>query len=417
MSYHLPKELIDFIYVSVLSFLVGLELKTYRLSGSQKEKAYHIGSTRTFTFIGIMGYIFFQIDKLFYLSGYIALIAIYLYYYQFKLHREKTSIISFLLISLVYSFGPLSVSFDIWMSALLFVLIVFVLNSNRSLRYLFEKLNLQEFETLGKFLLLSGVILPLLPDTKLPYIEISPFKIWLVVVIISSISYGSYIAQKYIFKSRGYMLTAILGGLYSSTATTVVLAKKSSASGDITTGAIIAATAMMYVRILIISVIFNKDVADILLPPMLIFFLIGISIGLYYYKRVAKKAQAPIDDRNPLELGTAFLFALLFVIMMAATMYVTSRFGDAGLKFLSFIIGFTDIDPFVLSLLTGKYSLETAQIATAILIASGSNNILKAAYALFFGKERTLKASVWLLFLGVFTIGYAYLDPIIKELL
>ncbi len=417
MSYHLPKELIDFIYVSVLSFLVGLELKTYRLYGSQKEKAYHIGSTRTFTFIGIMGYIFFQIDKLFYLSGYIALIAIYLYYYQFKLHREKTSIISFLLISLVYSFGPLSVSFDIWMSALLFVLIVFVLNSNRSLRYLFEKLNLQEFETLGKFLLLSGVILPLLPDTKLPYIEISPFKIWLVVVIISSISYGSYIAQKYIFKSRGYMLTAILGGLYSSTATTVVLAKKSSASGDITTGAIIAATAMMYVRILIISVIFNKDVADILLPPMLIFFLIGISIGLYYYKRVAKKAQAPIDDRNPLELGTAFLFALLFVIMMAATMYVTSRFGDAGLKFLSFIIGFTDIDPFVLSLLTGKYSLETAQIATAILIASGSNNILKAAYALFFGKERTLKASVWLLFLGVFTIGYAYLDPIIKELL
>jgi uncharacterized membrane protein (DUF4010 family) len=409
MSY-LPSDLLHFLYVVALAFLVGLELKTYRLAKNMPQKI-HIGSTRTFTFIGILGFIFYKIDFWLYLAGFIALSAIYLVYYLHKLHEERSSILSFLLISLVYSFGPLIEHYNIWMPTLLFVLIVFILNANKSLGYLFSTINPEEFETLGKFLLLSAVILPILPKEPLPYIHISAFKIWLVVVVVSAISYGSYIAQKYVFKNRGYLLTGIFGGLYSSTATTVVLAKKSESLKNIRIieSAIVIATSMMYVRLLIIAAIFNLSVALSLALPMLLFAALGAVIAFVLYKK--ETSPAPIDDRNPLELGTALLFALLFVAMMVLTDFVTQHFGQSGLKILSFIIGFTDIDPFILSLLMGKYSTNHELIITSILIASGSNDILKSLYALLFSNYRAKLAAFWLFVLGVLTIAY----PFVKE--
>ncbi|BAF70040.1 MgtC/SapB family protein [Nitratiruptor sp. SB155-2] len=398
-----PNELIHLLYVVALSFLVGLELKTYRIDKGI-EKRTHIGSTRTFTFIGMLGYLFFKIDFTLYIIGFSTLFGIYAIYYFHKLNEERASIISFLLIALVYSFGPEIERFDIWLPTLVFVLIVFLLNANRSLQFLFGKLNIKEFETLGKFLLLSAVILPILPHTKIPYLNISAFKIWLVVVVISGISYGSYIAQKYIFKQKGYLLTGILGGLYSSTATTVVLAKKSEITVGIVNASIIMATAMMYIRLLLIATIFNLEVAKHLVIPMLGLFTLGSAVALYLHKKEPENNNAPFDDRNPLELGTAFVFAALFILMILLTNFVVHNYGNLGLQFLSFIIGFTDIDPFVLSLLTGKYTITTEHISTAILIASGSNDFLKAIYALVFGKNRPKIAAIWLFILGILTI-------------
>ncbi len=400
-----PKELIHLLYVTVLSFLVGLELRAYRV-GKGTNQRIHMGSMRTFTFIGIIGYLFYQIDLWFYIAGFVGMIALYMLYYFHKLQEERASIISFLLVCLVYAMGPSIEIFDFWMPTLIFVLIVFILGANQSLRPIFENLETKEFETLGKFLLLSAVILPLLPKTPIPVLGISAFKIWLVVVVISGISYGSYISQKYLFKNRGYFVTGIFGGLYSSTATTVVLAKKcDTAPIGLINASIVIATAMMYIRLLIIAYIFNQEVARILTLPMLALFGIGVVIAMILYKREKEMMSAPIDDRNPLELWTAFVFAALFVFMIVLTNFVVSHYGNVGLQFLSFVIGFTDIDPFVLSLLTKHYSVTSFDIATAILIASGSNDILKAIYAIIFGNNRPKVAAMWLLVLGILTIA------------
>ncbi len=394
-----PQELLDFLYVAVLSFLVGLELKTYRYK-REKQKL-HIGSTRTFTFIGILGYLLFKIEPLFFIVGYGALFGLYAIYYIHKLKAQRASILSFLLISLVYLFGPLMEIFSLWMPTLLFVLIVFILGSNRVLSYILAQLNIEEFETLGKFLLLSAVILPLLPHKKIAYIDISPFEIWLVVVVVSSISYGSYIAQKYIFKKRSYLLTALFGGLYSSTATTVVLAKKAATTpSTIIDSAIVLATSMMYIRLLALAAIFNLKVAYALAPFMVGFAALGIALALLFYKRGS--FTPPIDDRNPLELKAAFLFAFLFLVMMVLTRFISSSYGDEGMQLLSFIVGFSDIDPFVLSLLTTKHPLSL--VLSAILIASGSNNLLKAFYSLLFSQREAKKAALSLFFLGILTI-------------
>jgi uncharacterized membrane protein (DUF4010 family) len=96
--------------------------------------------------------------------------------------------------------------------------------------------------------------------------------------------------------------------------------------------------------------------------------------------------------------------------MMVITKLVTTNFGAMGLKILSFITGFTDIDPFILSLLMGKFHITATEITNAIFIATGSNNLLKALYAYMFGKQNTKISTVWLIIFGIATIILGFLS-------
>ena len=65
-----------------------------------------------------------------------------------------------------------------------------------------------------------------------------------------------------------------------------------------------------------------------------------------------KTAEA-VKPPNPLALGTAFTFALLFVAISAITTMVQTYLGGAGVLGLAAVVGVTDIDPFVLGLAQG----------------------------------------------------------------
>ncbi len=407
-------DFINFIVTVVFSFLVGLEIKTYRIQFHDDSKRYFFGTTRTFTFIGILGFVFYRIDLNAYLVVLMGLTFLYgLFYFQ-KLKAHRQSILLYLVMLIVYSFGPLSVNFPIWMDALVFVIVVFVLNAKEAIHKFSLDFNTYEFEILGKMVLLSAVILPLLPKNNvIPYIPLSPFKIWLAVVVISAISYAGYIVQKYFFPSKGFFLTGLIGGTYSSTATTVVLSRKSKEIGkdNVIDAAIIAATSVMYIRLIVVAMIFNLAIAKIIALPFIILSVAGFIISFFYMRVGKKDTETPnIVDKNPLELGTAFVFAFLFVIMIMLTHFITRHYGSSGLEIFSFIVGLTDIDPFILSLLTGKYVVTQTQIVNAILIAAGSNNLIKAVYALYFGKmKNSYRSAFWISVLGVLSIGWAFI--------
>ncbi len=409
-------DLMHLLIVTALSFLIGLEVKSYRIQVLKTNSInYFFGSVRTYAFIGILGFVLYKIEPIhlsMYIVGYLSLSVLYALLYYKNLLEDKRSILLFVVMSLVYSFGAIIQTQALWMTALIYVLIVFILNSKKSVSRFVSSINAKEFETLGKMILLSAVILPLLPNTHIiPYIPLSPFKIWLAVVVISGISYGGYIVQKYFFPAKGYFLTGVLGGLYSSTATTVVLARKAKQGNDlnIIDAAIISATSVMYLRLIIIALIFNIQVGKALIIPFLSLSFFGFIISyIYLQKNNTKKEHPDIVDKNPLEMGTAFLFAFLFVVMMMITHFVTNTYGNSGLEILSFIVGFTDIDPFILSILTGKFSVTDMQITVAIMIAAGSNNFLKALYALWFGgRKNTFKSALWISILGIGSIAWA----------
>ncbi|WP_345987887.1 DUF4010 domain-containing protein [Sulfurimonas sp. HSL1-2] len=414
MEQYFDSRLAHFALTAMFSFLIGLEIKTYRLRFHPTDQEHTFGSARTYTFLGILGYLCWLLGTAPYLVAMAGVTLLFALFYVQQLNKGRPSILFYLAALLVYTIGPLSELFAIWLPSLVFVLMIFLLNAKPRLQALSKSLNAEELETVGKMVLLSAVILPLLPHQPIgTFLPLSPFELWSAVVIVSSISYGGYLAQKYIFRQRGYLIAGLIGGLYSSTATTVVLSRKAAEIGNrrLMTGAIVAASAMMYLRLIVIAVIFTPEVAEALLLPFMLFALAAFAIAAPYALRQSGET-VPVEgsvDTNPLELGTAFLFATLFVVMMAVTQLVTAHFGTGGLQLLSFAVGFTDIDPFVLSLLTGHEGLKTPVIVSSVMIAAGSNNLLKAIYAVWFGGFAAGRiAALWLLLLGLSTIGVAF---------
>jgi len=205
----------QFLLVGLFGFLTGLEFRAYRADNPAKLA---LGSARTYTLTALLGFVLFALDPAFrlYLGGMLALVLFYgLFYYQ-KLRHEQASSLQMLGGLIVYSFGPIAQLLPIWFLALVFVALIFTLSAKPITHRIYQHMDHQEVVTLAKFLLLAAVILPLLPDRSIgPYLSATPFTVWIAVVAISAISYMGYILQRYVAPRGGYLITGILGGLYS----------------------------------------------------------------------------------------------------------------------------------------------------------------------------------------------------------
>jgi len=329
------------------------------------------------------------------------LVAVFLLlYYYFKEKAGIHGLTTIITCLLVYSFPLVVQVFPTWFALLIIAAIMVLIEIKANVKTFAEKIYTEDFITLAKFVVLSFVILPLVPDKQIiTGIPVSPYKLWLAIVAISSISYVSYLLRKFIFPRAGLMLTGILGGLYSSTATTFILAKKSKEKTDAPShyaAAIIMATMLMFVRVYVLVVIFNPVLSIHLLPYFLALVIISAAVSLFIYRSHPANPNdhiaQDIDHQNPLELRVALIFGILYITFSLATQYTLTYFGSQGLHVLSLIVGFTDIDPFLLNLFQGKYAgITLAAISVASLQAIASNNILKMIYALSLGDKSIRK--------------------------
>jgi uncharacterized membrane protein (DUF4010 family) len=291
-----------------------------------------------------------------------------------------------------YILGPIALTQPLWVPVALIVGAVILVGSRKMLHDFVARVPEEEAVTIAQFLLLVGVVLPLLYGApKIPFTDITPFSVWLAVVAVSALSYVSYLLQRYVWPRSGILVTAALGGLYSSTATTVVLARDAHDQGvtsQITAG-IVTATAMMYVRILVVVCIFNAALARPLVVPMLVLAAIAALVAVFVERSGAKgKEPPPVTASNPLKLGTAVVFAVLLIVISLLSKWVQAHLGAQGVLALAVVVGVTDIDPFVLSLAQGgAASIGISMSAIAIVIAASSNNVLKAAYTVAFARR------------------------------
>ncbi len=167
----------------------------------------------------------------------------------------------------------------------------------------------------------------------------------------------------------------------------------------------------MYLRILAMIAVFNWSLAASLTPSLLALSLLGFAFaGLHGWcaGRPAAQTSVRVEPSNPLELSAAALFAVLFVAISIAS---TNHFGAAGLYAIAAIVGVTDIDPFVLSIAQGgASSLTGADAAVAVLTATASNNLLKAAYTVgFTGQRRGLPVVGTLVLLSGAAVLFGFL--------
>lgn len=398
----LSPDFLKFLLVTVFSLLIGLEQRRQHCDEPEEQT---FGTDRTFTFVGILGFILYVVSPdtlLPFLFGGVTLVVFLAIFYLKKIERQKVfGITSLIVVIIVYSLGPLVYLKPLWFSVLVVTTVLIMVELKPQFKSLTARFDKDEFIILAKFLLMAGLVLPLLSNNVIsPAIPISPYKIWLAVVVVSSISYLSYLIQKFIFPSNGIILSGLLGGMYSSTATTVVLARKSKSSNasiNLVSSSIIVATGVMFIRILLLAFVFNASVARVLLIPLTVLSLLTFVVAWIVYRFGNKGSDDKLENRkarNPLEFKTAILFAVLFVVFALLTRYVMNAYGTKGLNLLSMVVGVTDIDPFLLSLFTGKYHITMEILAQATLIAVTSNNVIKLGYALFLADKKLYKTLV-----------------------
>ena len=355
------------------------------------------GGVRTFPMLTMCGATLYLIEPahaLAFVAGLLALAA-WLHAYLRAAPREPEAP-SFMIPAsnlLAYVIGPIAVMEPPWVAVALTVTAVLLLGTRERLHSLIHVVPRDELLIAGEFLILVGIVLPLVPNTRVTSLTpLTPFGVWLAVVTICSLSYLSYLLQRYGHFRGNALLPAVLGGAYSSTATTVVLAKRLRGDGpapsDISAG-IVAATAIMYVRLGIVVAVFDPQFALALAPALAALCAIGAGLALFEWRRTAKRSpdsNLAIVPKNPLQISTAAVFAVLIVVISVISAWVSGAFGQSGILVLSAVVGASDIDPFVLNVAQGGVAgMSLASLCAAILIAASSSNVAKAAYAVGFG--------------------------------
>jgi uncharacterized membrane protein (DUF4010 family) len=406
----IPPQAVQIVLVLFLSFLIGLEREERKAAGGP----YSFGGVRTFPLIGLIGYSTALISGAQMLPvaiGFLVVAGFLLLSYWHKISTAEaagvTSEMSGLATFLV---GALVCYGHLWIATALGVASLLLLDLKTALEKLAARIAPNEILTFSKFLFLSAVILPILPNQQFTQFHINPFKTWLVVVAISTISYLSYVLQKVTKGQGGVVLAALLGGAYSSTVTTVVLAKRAAREHQphLFAGGILIASGVMYLRLVILLALFNRQLMMLLYIPFLALAGLAVGGGWLWTLRADKNAQEvkrEYEAKNPLELLTAFLFAALFLGMLVATQLAVTYLGSAGVNTLAVLMGVSDVDPFIMGLTQAAGTLTPLKVAAAaVLIAAASNNVVKGIYAFSLADRKTGAPSLAML-LGLAAMG------------
>jgi uncharacterized membrane protein (DUF4010 family) len=418
----LEPTLIGFSLLFGLSLFFGLAFEEFHgQSGIARP-----GGVRTFPLLALCGGALYRLDptRLIPFAAGLLILGAWLSLYYLRQLRERepdgtpdVGIVAPVCNLLAYLLGPVALAEPHWVAVAITVAAVLLLTARERLHGFARRVQPSEIVTAGQFLILTGIVLPLLPDIPLTrFTSITPHKAWLALLAVCTLSYASYLIQRFLAPAANDVIVALLGGLYSSTATTVVLARQAGAAPECNAQAqsgIILATAIMYLRTLTIVAIFNLALARSLAIPALALSATGLVLAAMQYRR-ARDTTASGETtlpRNPLELPAAALFALLFVLVSVASGWALNHYGTLGVDLLAVVVGFTDIDPFVLSVAVGGSSSWPAGAAVAaILIATASNNLMKAVYDAFFaGPRRSLPGVAALVLLAIGAVAAALL--------
>ena len=240
---------------------------------------------------------------------------------------------------------------------------------------------------------ISVIILPVLPNQSFlaePFDVLNPFKIWLMVVFISGISFLGYVLIKFVGPKQGIGLTGLLGGLVSSTAVTLTFSERSKHDTQLVKPfalAITVAWTVMFSRIMIEVGVLNPALLKMVWLPLTAAGLVGLGYGAYLLYSQRAGESGDMEFSNPFDLGAAIKFGLLYGAILLVSRAAQVNFGDTGVFLSSMISGLADVDAITLSLselsVTGGLELDIA--ARAIVLAAMSNTVVKGSIVIVAG--------------------------------
>jgi len=380
----------NFAYALAIGALVGIEREKHKIASLSS-----FGGVRTFMLLALLGAVGAWLSQQLQLPwlelAVLLLVALLvLAAYQRKqreepqapgLTTELSAVLVFLFgAAVMHGFAGIAVSLAIITSA--------ILAFKQPLHGLVDKIGNDDLYAGLKLLIASFIVLPLLPDHALdPWQAFNPYKIWLLVILISLLSLVGYVATRLLGPARGTAVAGLAGGLVSSTAVSLSFARLSKQSqgatnqDDALACGILLAWSVMSLRVLLMVGIVYLPLLSPLWPPIGAMALVTLLLAGYFYRRAPQlQANSATSVSNPFSLWAASQFGLMFALVLLVVK-LTEHFAPAeGLYLVSAIAGTTDVDAITLSM--AQYAQRPGReplAATALVIAVLSNTLVKTA--------------------------------------
>ncbi len=395
-----------------LGMLLGLE--------RERSKGEEGGlGVRTFSLIALAGAIAGYLDESLGLSGialglFAAVAVLIVTLFVITALRGDTGITTESSALLCFMLGLLCARGQIQFAAWIAVAMALLLALKEWLHALAKRIQASDIEATLKFAIVTLIILPLVPDQNYgpePLNVLNPYRIWLMVVLISALNFASYLLVKIVGPEHGIGIAGLLGGLVSSTAVTLGFSQRSRQPGEdaspLALGILLAWTVMFF-RVVIMSWLISGPLGLRLAIAMSL--LCAVSFGACYWlwRRRQQQERGQVEaGHNPFELGEAVKFGLLFGVVVFIAKAAQVYLGEAGLYLAAAIAGLTDVDAITLAMADLARSDENSVTlaARAIVIAVLANTLVKSIMAISLGSRElrrlTLPVSGLLFVAGV----------------
>ncbi|WP_249066800.1 MgtC/SapB family protein [Halalkalibaculum roseum] len=382
------------------SLAVGLLIGIERGWSERKEdEGDRVAGLRTFSLIGLLGGVWAQLSEIVeawvLVVAFLAVVALIVTSHIIGTREtEDVGITTEFAMMLTFSLGAWA-AFGYYIYAFSTTAIVVALLGIKPILHRWvSNLRTEEIYSGIKLLLISLVLLPLLPDKGYgPWQSLNPYWIWWMVVLISGISFVGYFAIKYAGDKIGTLLTAITGGLASSTAVTLSMAQlaKQHKNKTLFMGGVVVASSIMFIRVFIEVAIVNRILLDRLWIPIAVMFVCLIAGGSWlWFRHTGSDTGTEIELKNPFNLPTALQFGLLLGLILLLSSAAKEWFGDQGIYVLSLVSGLIDVDAITLSLSRmAENDLGEDVAITGIVLASAMNTIVKGLLFSFVAGMRT----------------------------
>ncbi|MGA7616872.1 MAG: MgtC/SapB family protein [Thermoanaerobaculia bacterium] len=387
--------------VSALFMQLGVSLGLGLLVGLQRESvASPLAGLRTFALITILGNVCAILATTYggwvLGAGFLSLAAMVLIgnIAMIKLGTANPGLTTEVAVLVMFSVGAIVGAGDLTLGIVIGGGVAVLLQFKTRMRGVAAKLDEPDITAIMRFVLISLVILPLLPNRAYgPFDVLNPFEIWLMVVLIVGISLGGYILYRFVGRKTGVLLAGVLGGIISSTATTVSYAKRTRVAPETSRWAavvIMIASSIVMIRILVEIALVGPRLLAVAAPPILILLAVAAALSMAMWRKGKGTREEMPRQENPTELRPALVFALIYAIVLVGVAAGKRYWGSKGLYVIAMISGLTDVDAITLSVsqLVAASRIELAQAWRVIVIAILSNLVFKAGVVLLLGRRR-----------------------------
>ena len=378
-----------------IGFVIGLERGWHERSEKEGQRA---AGLRTFSLLGLLGGVFGALsldgDRILLSAGFATTgLALAAFMWRGGQEHKDLSATSLIAALLAFTLGVLAVLGDSRVAAGAGVVTVAILAHKRALHGWLEHLTWVELRSGLLLAAMTFIALPLLPGRAVdPWGALNPHDLWLMTILIATVSFAGYVAVKIAGPRRGLILAATLGGLFASTAVTLSLArlaKTNKSHVSMLAGGIMASGCVMMLRVLVVTGLINRALA-IHLAPILLAAAAAMAVIAYVMVRsdgdVPARKSKGLVLKNPFDLMEVLRFGALLTAVMLAVVFARQYFGDPGLLGLAALSGLADVDAMTLSV--ARLNEASSIAANAILLTVAVNTIAKCIYAWLIGGAR-----------------------------